>query len=74
MELRRLACKNCGRDISFSFMTELKEAHMSLLGKCPHCGSTIQLEIYPQTEEKKKGVDINEIAMPQDTNLDDILS
>jgi RNase P subunit RPR2 len=74
MEMRRLACKNCGRDVSFSLSTELKDAHMSIFGKCPHCNSTIQLEIYPQNLEKKKGVDMNAISMPDDTNLDDILS
>jgi RNase P subunit RPR2 len=76
MEIRRMVCKNCGKDVSFSLSSQLKEASISIFGKCPFCGSTIQLEILPKDDRHpdQKEVDINEINMPQDTNLDDILS
>lgn len=76
MEIRRMVCKNCGKDVSFSLSSGLREASISIFGKCPFCNSTIQLEILPKDEAhpSQKEVDINEINMPQDTNLDDILS
>jgi len=76
MEIRKMVCKNCRKDISFSLSSELREASISIFGKCPFCSSTIQLEILPKDEahSSQKEVDINEINMPQDTNLDDILS
>jgi len=76
MEVRRMVCKNCGKNVSFSLSSDLKEASISIFGKCPFCSATIQLEILPKDERNpsQKEVDINEINMPQDTNLDDILS
>ena len=71
-----MVCKNCKKDVSFSLSSELRDASISIFGKCPFCSSTIQLEILPKDEKYpiQKEVDINEINMPQDTNLDDILS
>ncbi len=78
IKIEGVRCKNCGNEISFSLNTDMDDVDVEVVGKCPHCGASIQVNVFSSKNkevEPKENIDINEIdADVVGTALDNLLN
>lgn len=56
---KTFVCKGCGNKLTINSEVELNDIDLTLFGKCPYCGATVQLSV------------IVEKSAPVATNVDE---
>ncbi|MBN2478493.1 hypothetical protein JXB01_04350 [Candidatus Micrarchaeota archaeon] len=74
---RKIRCSNCGAEAEFTLNTEMGIHEMTLMGKCPSCSNSMQInfnvvESSSQPKEEEQLISLDESVLTPEIPSDDI--